>query len=178
MQTTIERAGAVTFKGNPMTLLGNALQAGAQAPDFSLRGSDLSPVTLDTVTDGGKRAALLIAVPSLDTSVCALESRTFNERVAELPESVQAYVVSVDLPFAQSRWRGDEGDITLTMLSDYRDHSFGLAYGVLVKELALLARSIFIIGKDKTIRFVDIVPEITNEPNYDKVIEAALAAAK
>lgn len=167
----------VTFKGQPMTLSGPELHTGDPAPAFTLTAGDLSSTTVDTLIDEGRRAAMLIVVPSLDTSVCSLESKKFNSRLGELPESVTTAVVSMDLPFAQARWCGAEGDIKLQMLSDYRDHSFGNNYGLLVKELGLLARAIVVIGKDKTIRYVQIVPEIAQEPDYDAAIQAAAAAA-
>src|SRR5271155_1184852 len=133
-QNLHERAGAITFKGKPMTLLGPALKAGDAAPDFHLTGGDLSMVNLEKLLEG-KKAALLVVVPSLDTSVCALESQKFNQRLGELPAGVSASVVSMDLPFAQSRWSTAQGDIKLGMLSDYKDHSFGLGYGLLIGEL-------------------------------------------
>lgn len=167
---------AITFKGNPMTLVGSALTVGQPAPAFTLTAKDLSAATLDTVTDGGTRAALLIVVPSLDTSVCSLESKTFNGRVAELGSNVAAFVVSMDLPFAQGRWCGAEGVTDIGTLSDYRTHEFGEAYGLRIKELGLLTRANVVIGKDKTIKYVEIVPEVTNEPNYDATIAAAKAA--
>jgi thioredoxin-dependent peroxiredoxin len=173
---TIERAGVVTARGNPLTLLGPQLRAGDMAPEVQLTASDLSVKTLDDLTDGGKRAALLLVVPSLDTPTCATESRTFNKRLGELPAGVKPYIVSLDLPFAQTRWCGAE-NVTIEVLSDYRDHAFGYAYGVRIKENALLMRSIFVIGADKTLRYVEIVPEIAQEPNYDEVINAAKAAA-
>jgi thiol peroxidase len=171
------RNGVITFKGSPMTLLGPALRRGDPAPQFSLTASDLSPVNLDILLDEGKRAAMLIVVPSLDTSVCSLESRKFNSRLGELPPGVQASVVSMDLPFAQARWCGTEGDVKLEMLSDYRDHSFGLNYGLLIAELGLLARAIAVIGKDRTVSYVQVVPEVANEPDYDAALKAAAAAA-
>ncbi|MEO6835509.1 MAG: thiol peroxidase, partial [Candidatus Tumulicola sp.] len=154
-QNVQERTGAVTFKGTPMTLQGPALRAGDPAPEFHLSGGDLAAVTLDTLVDGGKRAAMLIVVPSLDTSVCSLESHKFNHRIGELPAGIGAWVVSMDLPFAQARWaKAEEGEVKLGMLSDYRDRSFGRNYGVLIGELGLLARAIVVIGKDKTISYV------------------------
>lgn len=159
-----------------MTLVGPALAVGQPAPAFTLTAKDLSAATLDTVTDGGTRAALLIVVPSLDTSVCSLESKTFNGRVAELGSNVAAFVVSMDLPFAQGRWCGAEGVTEIGTLSDYRTHEFGEAYGLRIKELGLLTRANVVIGKDKTIRYVEIVPEVTTEPNYDATIAAAKAA--
>jgi thiol peroxidase len=171
-----ERAAAVTFKGQPMTLLGPALRVGDPAPAFQLSGAGLSNETLETVTDGGKRAALLIVVPSLDTGVCSLESKTFNTRIGELGAGVAAYVVSMDLPFAMGRWAAAEGEVKLGMLSDYKTHDFGTAYGVRIKELGLLARAIFVIGTDKSIKYVELVPEVTDQPSYDATIAAARAA--
>jgi thioredoxin-dependent peroxiredoxin len=172
-----QRTGVVTFKGSPMTLLGPQLRAGDPAPQFELSAGDLQPVNLDILLDEGKRAALLIVVPSLDTSVCSLESQKFNARLGELPADVVAAVVSLDLPFAMTRWSGAQGEVELTMLSDYRDRSFGVNYGLLIAELGLLARAIVVIGKDRTIEYVQIVPEIANEPDYDAALKAAAAAA-
>jgi thioredoxin-dependent peroxiredoxin len=172
-----QRAGAVTFKGAPMTLLGPQLRAGDPAPNFALTAGDLSTVTPEILTDGGASAAMLIVVPSLDTSVCSLESRKFNQRLGELPAGVRAAVVSMDLPFAQGRWCAAEGDVKLEMLSDYRDRSFGPNYGLLIAELGLLARAIVVIGKDRTISYVQIVPEVASEPDYDAALAAAAAAA-
>jgi thiol peroxidase len=163
----------VTFKGQPMTLEGREVKPGDEAPDFTLVDTEMRTVTLDDVIEQGKKNALLIVVPSLDTGVCSLESQKFNTRINELPPDVAAYVVSRDLPFAQARWAKEQGDVKLGMLSDYRDHSFGPAYGVLVKELGLLARSIFIVGKDRTVKYRQIVPEIGQEPVYEDVIAAA-----
>jgi thiol peroxidase len=172
-----QRAGAVTFKGSPMTLLGPELRPGDPAPQFELAAGDLSPVNLDILLDEGKRAAMLIVVPSLDTSVCSLESRKFNARLGELPPDVSAAVVSMDLPFAQARWCGAQGDVKLEMLSDYRDRSFGLNYGLLIAELGLLARAVVVIGKDRTVRYAQLVREVANEPDYDAALKAAAAAA-
>lgn len=172
-----QRAGAITFKGKPMTLVGPELRRGDPAPSFTLTAGDLSAVNLDVLLDEGKRAAMLIVVPSLDTLVCSLESKKFNGRRSELPSTVKAAVVSMDLPFAMGRWCGAEGDVQLEMLSDYRDHSFGRNYGLLIGELGLLARAIVVIGKDRTISYVQIVPEIGSEPDYDAALKAAAAAA-
>jgi thioredoxin-dependent peroxiredoxin len=170
------RAGAITFKGNPMTLLGPALKPGDAAPDFHLTSGDLGVVTLDAALGKGENAVMFIVIPSIDTSVCSLESKKFNTRIAELPAGVKAFVVSMDLPFAQGRWCGAEGDITLGMLSDYRDHSFGLNYGLLIGELGLLTRAIVVVGKDKKIKYMQIVPEVASEPDYDAAIAAAKSA--
>jgi len=172
-----QRGGAVTFKGKPMTLLGAELRPGDPAPQFELTAGDLSPVNLDILLDEGKRAAMLIVVPSLDTSVCSLESQKFNARLGELPADVSAAVVSMDLPFAQARWCGAQGEVKLQMLSDYRDRSFGLNYGLLIAELGLLARAIVVIGKDRTIRYLELVHEVASEPDYDAALKAAAEAA-
>jgi thiol peroxidase len=172
-----KRTDVVVFKGNPVTLLGPELDAGEPAPEFTLTTADLSTVTPEMLLDEGKNAALLIVVPSLDTSVCSLESKKFNSRLGELPANVRAAVVSMDLPFAQARWCGAQGDITLEMLSDYRDHSFGLNYGLLIEELGFLARAIVVIGKDRTIAYVEIVRDVASEPDYDAALKAAAAAA-
>jgi thioredoxin-dependent peroxiredoxin len=177
MQTTTaqERSDVITFKGKPFTLLGMPLSVGQPAPEFALTAGDLSTATLDTVIDGGKRTALLIVVPSLDTSVCHTETKTFNSRIGELAD-VATYVVSMDLPMAQARWCGAEGVTKIVALSDYRTHDFGYAYGLRIKELGLLARANIVIGKDKTIKYLEIVPEVTHEPSYDATIAAAKAA--
>ena len=164
----------VTMKGQPVTLEGPNLKVGDKAPDFTLSNAELKPVTLDDVTAHGMKNALLIVVPSLDTGVCSTESAKFNARIGELPPDVAAYVVSRDLPFAQGRWAKEQGDVKLQLLSDFREHSFGPAYGVLIKELGLLARTVFIVGKDKTILYKQVVPEVTNEPDYEDVMAAAL----
>jgi thiol peroxidase len=173
-----ERSGVITWKGAPITLVGPALKTGDKAPDFRLAAADLSTVTLDDVIDHGKRAALLIVVPSLDTGVCSIETAKFSKLVAELPaERLKTYAVSMDLPFAQKRWCVAETVSNIEMLSDYREHSFGSAFGVRMKERGLLARSIFIIASDGTIRYVQVVPDGTHEPDYDAALTAARAAA-
>jgi thiol peroxidase len=172
-----ERTSVVTFKGQPMTLLGPELRVGNPAPEFALTAADLSTVTRDILLDEGQRAALLIVVPSLDTSVCSLESQKFNQRLGEIPSSVRTAVVSMDLPFAQGRWCAAQGDVKLEMLSDYRSHTFGINYGLLIEELGLFARAIVVIGKDATISYVQIVPEVAAEPDYDGALKAAAAAA-
>lgn len=170
-----EVTGVITMRGNPMTLVGKTVAVGDRAPELNLVGSDMKPVTLDDITGGGTHPALLIVVPSLDTGVCSLESKTFNGRVGELGD-VKAYVVSMDLPMAQARWAGQESVGDLTMLSDFKTHEFGTAYGLRIKEIGLLARANIVIGKDKTVKYVEIVPEVTTEPDYDKTIAASVAA--
>jgi thiol peroxidase len=171
-QTLSERTDVVTFKGNPMTLVGPALRSGEAAPDFTLSSADLAPFTLQDATANGSRQALLIVVPSLDTPTCSVETSTFHKRLADLPADTAAFVVSLDLPFAQKRWTEANDAGGLTYLSDYRGHSFGRAYGLLIKELDLLARAVIVIGKDAKLKYVQIVPEIAAEPNYDEVFAA------
>ncbi|MGP6157671.1 MAG: thiol peroxidase [Vulcanimicrobiaceae bacterium] len=177
-QSIPERAAAVTFRGSPMTLVGSELRAGDPAPAFTLSTTSLEPYTLETATDGGKRAVLLIVVPSLDTGVCSKETDTFYRRLGELPAGVVAAVVSLDLPFAQARWAAEHGVEGLVFLSAYREHDFGASYGVLIKELGLLARSEFVIGKDMTLAYAHVVPEVAEEPDYDATLAAAAKAAK
>jgi thiol peroxidase len=177
-QTLEERSGLVTARGNPLTLIGHPVKPGDAAPNFHLTAGDFSRKTLGDLTEDATRTALLIVVPSLDTSVCSTESHKFNTRIEELPEGVRGHVISMDLPFAQARWSGAEGDVKLDMLSDFRDQSFGTNYGVLIKENGLLARSIFVIDRHGKVTYVEIVPELTSEPNYDAAIAAARSAAK
>ena len=171
----LERTGVVTFKGNPMTLVGPELNVGDDAPNFQILGSDLSGVNLHT--DEG-RVRLIVAVPSLDTPVCALETRTFSSRVKDLPGNSVVYVVSADLPFAQKRFCATEGIENIRTLSDHRDLSFATSYGILIKELKLLARSVFVIDPNNKISYIEIVDEVTNEPNYNAAVDAALSAVR
>jgi thiol peroxidase len=164
--TTAERSGIVTFRGAPMTLLGPHLTAGDRAPDFTAADAGLGAFTLADATAKGTRAALFIVVPSVDTPTCSKETLTFQERASELPASVAAFVVSADLPFAQARWAAAHSVDKLAFLSDYRERSFGSAYGVVLKELALLARANFLVKADGTLAYVEIVPEIGDEPDY------------
>lgn len=161
----------ITFKGNPMTLVGPELKVGDAAPDFSVVDNALAPVNLATYAG---KVKIISAVPSLDTPVCDTETRRFNQEAAQLPGAVAVLTVSLDLPFAQKRWCGAAGIDKVVTLSDYRDRSFGLAYGVLIDELKLLSRSIFVVDQNNTIRYIQHVPEVTQEPDY----EAVLAAAK
>ena len=169
-----ERPSAVTFRGTPMTLVGPALRVGDPAPEFTLTTGTMGQFTLNEALDGGTRSALFIVVPSLDTPTCNIETNTFNTRLPEVPEGAAVFVVSLDLPFAQKRWSGANNAEGLTYLSDYRDRSFGTAYGVLLKEIGLLTRANFVVNKDRTIAYVEIVPEVATEPDYD----ATLAALK
>lgn len=165
-----ERTGVITFKGNPFTLLGPELKVGDKAPNFRVVANDLSPVTL---ADYSGKIKILSAVPSLDTPVCDTETRTFNKQAAELPESVVVLTISQDLPFAQKRWCGAAGIDRVQTLSDYQDRSFSQAFGVLIKELKLCTRAIYVIDANDTIRYIQIVPEVTSEPDYNAVLTAA-----
>jgi thiol peroxidase len=165
-----ERAGAVTFKGTPLTLIGSELKVGDVAPDFTVLGVDLQPVSLG---DTQGRVRILSVVPSLDTPVCDTQSRRFNKAATELPD-VGIYTISMDLPFAQNRWCAAAGVARLVMLSDHRDGDFGKAYGTLIKELRLECRAIFVLDGEGTIRHVEYVSEMTEHPDY----EAALSVTK
>jgi thiol peroxidase len=167
-----DRSGVITFRGTPMTLVGPELHTGEPAPDFMLATSQLAPFTLTEAIDNGARNALLIVVPSLDTPTCSIETSTFHRRLGEVPPDAAAFVVSLDLPFAQKRWSEANEAGGLTYLSDYQSGSFGPSYGVLIKEIKLLARAVFVIGKDRTLKYVEIVPEVATEPNYDAAFAA------
>ncbi|MDD2365006.1 MAG: thiol peroxidase [Desulfuromonadaceae bacterium] len=168
-----EQNGIITFKGNPMTLLGNALKVGDQAPDFTVVDNGLAPATLSTFES---KVKIISAVPSLDTPVCDTETRRFNQEAATLSDNIAVLTISLDLPFAQKRWCGSAGIDKVVTLSDYRDRSFGLAYGVLIKELLLLSRAVFVVDAKNIIRYIQIVPEVTSEPDYSAAIAAAKAA--
>ena len=169
MSAVQEREGAVLFKGNPAALLGPELAVGAAAPDFRVVDNGLQPVTL--ATDAGK-VRLITVVPSLDTPVCDAMTRHFNQDAAALPESVVVYTISVDLPFAQKRWCGNAGIDKVRTLSDYQDRSFGLNYGLLLRELKLLARAVIVIDQNDRVTYFELVPEVTAEPNYSAALEA------
>jgi thiol peroxidase len=171
-QTLSERTGVITFRGNPMTLVGPVLNVGDPAPPFTLSSAELAPFTLADATANGSREALLSVVPSLDTPTCSVETSTFHKRLVEVPPDAAAFVISLDLPFAQKRWADANEATGLTYLSDYRDHGFGLAYGLLIKEIGLLARAVIVIGKDGKLKYVEIVPEVASEPNYDGAFAA------
>ncbi len=166
-----ERTGIITFQGMPLTLVGDGLNVGDKAPDFSLLDNELADVKLSSFKG---KVCLLVTVPSLDTPVCDVETRKFNEEASSLGPDVTVLGISMDLPFAQKRWCGAAGIEQVKTLSDHRDAAFGEAYGVLVKELRLLARAVFVVDQQGVVRYEQIVGEITNEPDYD----AALSAAK
>lgn len=157
----------ITFKGSSVTLEGNEVKVGDNAPDFNLTSNDLGNVTLKDTS--GKR--IFVAVPSIDTPVCDREIRRFNEEASKL-EGVSIYVVSVDLPFAQTRWCGAAGVDKVTTLSDYKDRDFGKNYGVYIKELGLLARAIFVVDENNKVTYVEYCSEVGNDPDYDKALDA------
>jgi thiol peroxidase len=167
----MERKGMVTFKGNPLTLVGSEVKVGDKAPPFTVLDQALAPVTLSTFAG---KVKIISVTPSLDTPVCNLQATTFNEKARSLSADVVVINISMDLPFAIARFCAGQGIDNLRTLSDHRDASFGMAYGVLVKELRLLARSVFVIDKADVVRYIEVVAEMTHEPDY----EGALGAAK
>jgi len=167
-----ERKGIITFQGNPLTLVGKELKTGNAAPDFRVVDNGLAPVTL---ADFSGKIKIVSAVPSLDTPVCDTETRRFNKEAAALPDSIVVLTISMDLPFAQARWCGAAGIDRVKTLSDYQERSFAEAYGILIKELKLLARAVFVVDAANIIRYVQIVPELTHEPDYAAVLAAVNA---
>lgn len=164
-----ERSGIITSRGNPLTLLGKEIKLGDKAPDFQVLDNDLKPISLATYSG---KTILISSVPSLDTSVCDMETRRFNEEAGKLGDDVIILTISMDLPFAQKRWCGAAGVDRVITLSDHREADFGKNYGVLIKELRLLARAVFLLNKDNVIKYMEIVPEVSSEPNYEAAIEA------
>jgi thiol peroxidase len=164
-----ERPGAITMKGNPLTLVGREVQVGEKAPDFEVIANDLSLFRFSSLKG---KVAIICAVPSLDTPTCNIETRWFNEEAARLGPDVEILTISMDLPFAQKRWCGAAGVDWVKTYSDHRDAAFGMAYGVLIKELRLLARAVFLVDKGGVVRYVQLVKELSTEPNYDEVLQA------
>jgi len=164
-----ETTRKVTMKGNPLTLTGNELKVGDTAPEFEALDNDLSPVKLSALKG---KICVISAVPSLDTPVCDMQTRRFNTEAANLGTDITILTISMDLPFAQKRWCGAAGIDKVTTLSDHRGAEFGNAYGVLIKELRLLARAIFVVDQNGVVQYVQIVEEISEEPDYDAVLEA------
>ena len=164
-----ERVGIITMKGKPLTLVGKALKEGDSAPDFEVLDNGLSPVKLASFRG---KVCVISSVPSLDTPVCDMETRRFNQEAGKLSEDVQILTISMDLPFAQKRWCGAAGVDKVVTLSDHRDASFGTAYGVLIKDLRLLARAVFVLDRESIIQYIQIVKETTEEPDYEAVLGA------
>jgi thiol peroxidase len=165
-----ERTGIITFQGNPLTLLGNEIKVGDKAPEFNVTDNELAPKTL---ADFAGNVLIISAVPSLDTPVCDMETRRFNTEAANLGDDIKILTLSMDLPFAQARWCGAAGVEAVKTLSDYMNSSFGEAYGVLIKELRLLSRAVFVIDKSGTVQYVQYVSEVTEEPDYNAALDAA-----
>ena len=170
-----DRKGIITMKGQPLTLLGTGLEVGEPAPDFEALTNDLSPVKLSSFRG---KVCIISSVPSLDTSVCDTMTRRFNEEAGSLGGDVVVLTISMDLPFAQSRWCGAAGVKNVQTLSDHRDASFGNAFGVLIKELRRLARAVFVVDKESIVRYVQIVNELTNEPDYEAVLKVVREVQK
>jgi thiol peroxidase len=167
-----EHPGAVTFKGKPLTLVGEQVAVGSPAPDFTAAGNDLSEVSL---ADYRGKAVLISSVPSLDTPVCDQQTRRFNEEAGKLGDDVVVLTVSMDLPFAQKRWCGAAGIENVVTVSDYKDHAFADAYGLYLKELGLLARSVTVVDRQGEIVYHQLVKEVTDHPDYDKALAAIKA---
>ena len=164
----MERKGVVTLHGNPLTLLGMEIRAGEKAPDFTVLDGELKEVGL---RDFAGKIKVISVTPSLDTPICDLQARRFNTEAAQLPADVAVINISMDLPFAISRFCTSAGIDKVKAFSDHRDASFGNAYGVLIRELRLLARSVFIIDRGEVIRYVEIVPEVSDHPAYVRALE-------
>ncbi len=162
-----ERPGAVAFQGNPLTLVGPEIKIGQKAPNFTLVDKDLNSVSLK---DFSGKVKVISVTPSLDTPVCDLQARRFNQEATGLAEDVVVLNVSVDLPFALARFCAQAGIDRILVLSDYRERAFGRAYGLLIKELKLLARAVLVIDREDTVRYLELVPEITREPDYERVL--------
>ena len=158
----------VTFKGDPLTLVGSQIGVGATFPDFTVTKNDLSPLTLAD-TNGVR---IFLAVPSIDTPVCDLEVMTFNNRASEI-SGVSIYTISMDLPFAQARWCGAAGVKSVITASDYKDRSFAKATGTLVEELGLLTRAAFVVDQNGKVVHVEYLEEITEQPDFDAILAAA-----
>ena len=169
-----ERKGAVTMRGNPMTLVGPEIKVGQKAPNFNVVDKAMRPATLDQFKG---KVKIITTVPSLDTPVCDAETRRFNVEASNLPGDVQILTVSMDLPMSQARWCGAAGVDKITTLSDWRSANFGIEYGALIKELHLLARAVFVVDKNDNVTYVEYVKEIANQPNFEAALEAAKKAA-
>lgn len=164
-----ERKGIITFKGSPLTLVGPELKVGQMIPDAILTALDLSDITISSFKG---KTLIISTVPSLDTSVCSLQTKRFNEEAKKLGDQVNILTISMDLPFAQKRWCGAEDVENVKVASDYKDAKFAKASGLLIKELHLLARSVIIADKTGKVTYMQVVPEVATEPNYDDVLSA------
>lgn len=163
-----EREAAVTMKGKALTLLGSQVKVGDSATDFEVVANDLSLVKFSSFRG---KVCLLLSVPSLDTGVCDMQTRKFNEQAKALDDDVVVLTISMDLPFAQQRWCGAAGVENVQTLSDHHKAEFGNAFGVLIKELRLLARAVFVVDREGIIKYIQIVDELTNEPDYEAALK-------
>ena len=165
-----ERENAITMKGNPLTLVGSAVKVGQAAPDFSVVANDLSEVKL---SDYKGKVLILSVVPSLDTGICDIQTRRFNEAAGQLGDDIVILTISMDLPFAQARWCGAAGVEQVKTVSDYQQADFGIKYGLLIKGLRLLARAVLVVDANGIVQYEQLVPEVTTEPDYDAALNAA-----
>jgi thiol peroxidase len=173
----MSRPNAVTFTGTPLTLAGDAIKVGQSAPDFTIHYYDpQSGLKTITPPDLKGKATILSVVPSLDTPVCATQTKKFNDQLAALGDKVNAVTISLDLPFAMNRFCGAESIKNMRVGSDYQNRNFGQNYGFLIEELKLLARGVVILDKDGKVVYAETVPEVVNEPNYDTALEALKSA--
>ena len=170
----MSRSGAVTFKGKPLTLAGEAVKVGQPAPDFTLHHFDSGSMNAIKPADLKGKPTLLSVVPSLDTGVCQIQTKKFNEQLSGLGDKVNALTISLDLPFAMNRFCGAEGIKNMRVGSDYQDRTFGKNWGMLIEELKILARGTFVLDPNGTVVYAEQVKEVTDEPNY----EASMAALK
>lgn len=170
----MSRSGVITFKGNPLTLAGEELKVGQPAPDFTLHYYAEGMQTI-TPADLKGKPTILNVVPSLDTPVCATQTKKFNEQLGGLGDKVNAVTVSLDLPFAQGRFCGSEGIENLRWGSDYQNRTFGQNYGLLIEELKLLTRAVIVLDAGGKVTYAEVTPEVTSEPNYDAALEALKA---
>lgn len=164
-----KQTGSVTMRGRPLTLWGEEIKVGDKAADFEVIANDLSAVKFSSFRG---KVCIILSVPSLDTSVCDIMTRRFNQEAEKLGENVAVLTISMDLPFAQKRWCGMAGVKNVQTFSDHRQAAFGRAFGVLIKELRLLARAVFVVDKEGIIRYIQIVSELTSEPDYQPVLNA------
>ncbi len=169
-----ERKGVVRLHGRPAVLLGPELEAGQKAPDFRVVDQNFMKTGL---MDFGKKVLVIFSVPSLETEVCRAETARFNKEAAKLPDGVEVIAVSSDLPFTQSKFCGTIDDLKVEVLSDAVWHDFGRKYGVLIKDMGLLARAVFVINRKGEITYIEIVPEISKHPDYEAALNAAKTAA-
>ena len=164
-----QRTVTVTRGGKPVTLLGSELKIGDRAPEFVVMSNEFKPVTLKDYTG---KIKVISSISSLDTNLCSTETKHFNELAAQMGEDVVVLTISMDLPYAQRRWCGSNGIDRVVALSDYKEHSFGKRYGLITNDLLLLARAVLIVDQQDVVRYLQLVPEIRQEPNYDDVLKA------